>query len=1083
MAEPARKFDQDNEPPSRPNLRSIDGGGETTDPASGHLQPVEHDPYDDSDSEDAITRPDLQSIAGGGQTTARKTGHLKSADDIADQEENPEGSGSSLAQEKEKGALAEKTGGFFRQEDGGESSEGGFFRKEPEKKRLLNFGGKNPKNKKSSKKLALLAAGLGSTGLFLIIGIIIVLFATLKIPNLAEHIQSWQFARTARTFRQGMNQINAEKIATDSLADDAAGNAAWQAAKDKYEGVRSSTWGKLDKWRPELTYKNMKADGTIQFKYSEPNIIGRRKLEAIIVEGKELSPTDPKLFHPFENRTDRLRLAAQIDANIEAAMRNEKTLVRGSVAKKIRNDAGIKLEWWEAKGKKYKQLKASEAELLQAREAEKKINKTSTEATVTEDIKKAQEAAEKAQKECLDDDGCARQQFLDKNPANFDKSFAEAADKAATDSLKPNALKTGLETASTTYAIAMPLCIIYDGSVEKSADSIDANETSLQRSFYAVSSAADQQKAGETNSEAVGAMNNKLGDIGESIPEKRARNNNQPVPTTEVQSPEASAGGEFTLFNAVLGDNAFTEILNKVAGSGCTVATDWKFAVGTGILEVVGAFFTGGETKLSEEGVALAVKRTVGTISENLLSKKALKRMFTETVALAGITVLAKMIVLSRMNAQYNGLARGQTFANQADMGGSVHTNEICRKQFYGRPMTDPEIAVSDQANHEYIAQQKSQQGVYERYFAMSNPDSLLVNLGVGLSTKLTTKSSVASMFAQTAPRFSSSMINGSLLSALSPFKKQAALAAVGDGDSTTNYQIAQTCWPEEELSIVDNNPDYMPLNNDYVLKKSGKEEEINTKYGPCFTESIGTLYKEGKIQRDDHGRVHENDGDCAPKKLGIHNPDGYNDLVFRWRLSKRNEAVLVHITGIAEPTSGGGSSGTSSDGGTGISPDGFVFPQKTTKAKVKGHNPPWCFSSQANCHHDYNAADIFADTGTPVLAAKGGKVVFGRNQPTGGTGSIIVVKGDDNNIYSYIHLKSGSVKFTGGETVKAGDQLAEVGTNEDAQNTPSHLHFDVQPPPATTREGCTNQACAQPPFNFINPQPALVAAFNALPE
>jgi murein DD-endopeptidase MepM/ murein hydrolase activator NlpD/Sec-independent protein translocase protein TatA len=993
-------------------------------------------------------------------------------------------------QRKEKKAIDDQTGGSLFRQEGSEAGGGGsLFRDEGPKKRLLSFGRNKSKSKDEKKSKAALAilAGLGSTGLFIVVGIIIILFATLKIPNLAEHIQSWQFARTARTFRQGMAQVNAEKIATDTVGEDAK----YSALKNKYESIRSSTWGKLDKWRPELTYKNMQAAGTIDFKYSEPNLIGRRTLEKVIIEGRELDPTDPKLFHPFENRTDRLRLAAQIDANIESAMHNEKTLVRGKVAKKIRADAGIKLEWWEKKGNKYKDLKAKEAELLQAREAEKKINKTSAEGTSTKQIKEAEEAAEKAQKECIADDGCLQEQFLNSDPANAERTLAESADKAANSALDGSFAKTALEAASTTYAIAQPLCIIYDGSVEKSADSIDANNTSLQRSFYGVSSAASQQQSGETTPEAVGAMNNKIGDTAGSIPEMRAKNN-QPVSTENVQSPEASAAGEFTLFNAILGDSAYSGFLNGFADKVCPAATDWRVGLGVGAAELIATFFTGGEAKLGEEGVKVAVGRVVEKISENLLSKKALKRMFTETVAIAGITVIAKMVVLSRMNAQYNGLARGQTFANQADMGGNIHTNEVGRQQFYGRPMTDPEVAQSNQADTEYIAHRKSQQGVYERYFAMSNPDSLLVNMGVSLSSKLTSKNSLTNMFATTAPRISSSIINTGFINALNPFKKQSAMAAtlMGNGDSTTNYQIAQWGWTEDELSLIDNNPDYMPLHNDEVLKTSGKEAEIEKIYGPCFTETIGNLFKENKIQRDSNGKIHENDGDCAPNKLGKANTNSAIcgsspcDLVLRWRLTKRNDAVLDQVTGIANPTSGNSGSSTSTEGGTGISPDGFVFPQKTTKSTLTKHNPAWCSTSQANCHHDYNAADIFADTGTPVLAAKGGTVVFGRNQPTGGTGSIIVIKGDDNNIYSYIHLKSGSVKFEqSGVKVKAGDQIAEVGTNEDAQNTPSHLHFDVQPPPATTREGCTNAACNQPPFKFINPQPALVAAFNALPE
>jgi hypothetical protein len=190
-----------------------------------------------------------------------------------------------------------------------------------------------------------------------------------------------------------------------------------------------------------------------------------------------------------------------------------------------------------------------------------------------------------------------------------------------------------------------------------------------------------------------------------------------------------------------------------------------------------------------------------------------------------------------------------------------------------------------------------------------------------------------------------------------------------------------------------------------------------------------------------------------------------------------------------------GASSSSNQDGGLGISADGFVFPEQTTKTKVKagssynGQTLVWCMTSQTNCHHQYNAADIFDPTGTPVVAVRDGSIVYEVGGASGGTGSFVILKTNPDNegksyIYYYGHLGAGSVKVQTGQQVKAGDVLGAIGTAQDAQGTSPHLHIDAQlSPPATTREACTDAACAQPPFNFINLQPTLVKAYEALPN
>jgi murein DD-endopeptidase MepM/ murein hydrolase activator NlpD len=166
---------------------------------------------------------------------------------------------------------------------------------------------------------------------------------------------------------------------------------------------------------------------------------------------------------------------------------------------------------------------------------------------------------------------------------------------------------------------------------------------------------------------------------------------------------------------------------------------------------------------------------------------------------------------------------------------------------------------------------------------------------------------------------------------------------------------------------------------------------------------------------------------------------------------------------------------------GLGISQDGFVFPLRTTKGTITGNlGEKWCYQSQENCHHDYNAADIFAPTGTAVVAARGGTVVRAADNDGSNVGSRVTIKGEDGNLYYYAHMGDGTIKVEAGQIVEAGDELGRVGTTADAVGTAQHLHFDVLPPSYDARPSCSGSICSTYPF--INPQPALTQSFGALP-
>lgn len=93
---------------------------------------------------------------------------------------------------------------------------------------------------------------------------------------------------------------------------------------------------------------------------------------------------------------------------------------------------------------------------------------------------------------------------------------------------------------------------------------------------------------------------------------------------------------------------------------------------------------------------------------------------------------------------------------------------------------------------------------------------------------------------------------------------------------------------------------------------------------------------------------------------------------------------------------------------------------------------------------------DIATACGTPVHAASNGVVVFVGNGFQGRTGNQVVIAHGDGIVTRYGHLLSGTTQVAVGDSVTAGQQIAQVGGNRAldpagaGSSTGCHLHFEV---------------------------------------
>lgn len=88
---------------------------------------------------------------------------------------------------------------------------------------------------------------------------------------------------------------------------------------------------------------------------------------------------------------------------------------------------------------------------------------------------------------------------------------------------------------------------------------------------------------------------------------------------------------------------------------------------------------------------------------------------------------------------------------------------------------------------------------------------------------------------------------------------------------------------------------------------------------------------------------------------------------------------------------------------------------------------------------HKHKGIDIFAKSGTPVLSATNGIVIYsGGGFKLGG--NIVLVMDPHMRYHYYAHLSEIEThKFA---LVKLGTEIGKVGNTGNAINTPSHLHY-----------------------------------------
>jgi hypothetical protein len=766
----------------------------------------------------------------------------------------------------------------------------------------------------ANRKKVAISASLAALISAVVIALFGVILPSLKLPHLQSHLER-RLARSGRTFARNVTAVTAEKVAVDLTTETEA----------KSLLSKSALGRTLNIYSPQTAVRTMKATGSLDF-FTDPS---SGKITNVIIDGRKVPAPELQFGKFWENRAQWRNFYEHIYTQTNQALLRDgqSYLVRSRVSKAMVSSFGGKLYFWQRKGADERGKKPSQVSRDTQLQLFEDVNTptTGTAATGKNSSGGVADEAQKAiedEKACLANAACAEKvhsgQLSLFEASGASKRAVEFADKIKSLADGPAGYLTIL------YSIGAPVCMIYDGSVETSKAVIEAQNSAALKTFFALNSAADQQKPGHVSAEAVAAIDKLIGNIGETNPEKLVRK--EAINTTTEPYAQATRVQSYTIFDATFGPAA--GLANSFASSVCPNLLSDELLYGVlGItaaqllLPGVGKLIDTAIEKLGTRALEVPAKKATATIMERALLRftdpiqrrivrnGALKFGVTNGAAVAGtdaITYAARMIVISEMGALVNG-ADTKDLVNQADMGGVVYNNELDRQQNYGRPLTIQESNSTKLVDAEYLNKQQANKSFFQRYFALSNPNSFFSIQLINLSRLFSSPSKIPQGLAGF-----SSMFSGAARNLLSPFTH--GVSAASNTDST-NYNLMQWGWSNEENNLIDTDPTYGdPLVNADILENTtpGQADAIAAKYNVCFTETMGTLLSDPKmISREEASGNVTDGGLCSPTNLGINNTSDplaldtdsrtkhTGDMIFRWRLNQSYHNALNELIDI----------------------------------------------------------------------------------------------------------------------------------------------------------------------------------------
>jgi len=812
-------------------------------------------------------------------------------------------------------------------------------------------------------KLLMFGVGGGSGVIVFLLILLVLLVGSLKLPDVMQEIEGYEFATVTGDFND-----SATRITEENLAVDATDESTWKGLKNTYDDggegsqvVEDSLWDKLSQYNPEAILNNLEESGAIKinFKYTT---WGSKQWTGGEIDGEAYTVEDvtgigkwiPGIRQLLQSNNE----AATRSSFLDDLMQNEDVNALGPITKgrffltaldaTDGSLAGELLYRFRNIGKKPMDTQQAQDEAsLQAQQASQAAD------TVPDN------AATSAISEGVED-YTATEDEDEKIPAAVativeDGGRDIAAEKSALSNFG-GFVNDAVGFINPIYKIILPFCIVYDGSVQQSGPSIANQSGEEEDVFDKLASAADQQKQGDTTNtdgvelaNAVKGTNAELGNITNSIPYQRssgAEVNTAAIPSAEAGSDTSYLYSVFNLFNL---SKAESNTLNKIVHPLCKLGTNVFVGLTLGAANLIALGATDGGAEPIEEGADTGtmayIKVFVTNIKDELFEQifkgsspedinelsnfAKFSRIFRfgfhnivdelpKIAATLGVTWLAHIVIAERAGAGTNGFAQGSNLVDIADSGANIEANQIARTEFFGRPLTTPQIGQQIQNANHLVAEANASKSFTQRYFALTNADSLFTHLGITLGQYMH-PAVISSFIKYCADLLNPSTYIGDLLSF-------GGIVHASVSPLNQVYGNIQFGWTKSEKALIDSSYSYYPLENQKILDESGEEATIANEYAVCFgyhynpngdgnmdpgapdgdmqpdfsgdePGSIATLITSQDIVRDNSGNVIANQGLCSPDNLGPNNNQFGPSMVFRWRLAMNYLATLKNLS------------------------------------------------------------------------------------------------------------------------------------------------------------------------------------------
>jgi len=791
-----------------------------------------------------------------------------------------------------------------------------------------------------SKWVLIGGVGGGGIGIVVLILVIITFLSSLLVPGLAQNILTYEFASVTRQFSQDTNAVLSENTAVNSVE-----SSSGQAAVSKeFSDLNDGLFTDIKNLDPQEILDNLDQGGAVQFNYDQ-NSDGESYLKSETIDGQtvDIDPATQSFTGDVIHSTENFASDPQFGDDVSTAFQNAMpdngvgVIIRGNVEQGIMDEINAPRVAFD--NDKFtddeSQTQADQEEQVEAEEA---IN-PSPEADVAGSIVNAEQNA--ITQGAQDEEAALTQATEDGVPKTIPPLLSNLAS-----TLENNGFTDAIKLIDPAYAYLLPLCIVYDGSIQNTQDAqqtINVNSNEDQRTFFYIEAAADQQKSGDANEKAIGALNDKLdqGDqIEESIPMERQ--NGETVDTADVTvSPQTAGNGQYTAINAFA--PSLAPLINPLATTVCPAITQPAVALSLGAATLA-IWFTGPEGAAAADAAAssstdtfleASTSKALGLldrfgVTENASSRGVAlvsklqdilpdKNDLAIVAGISGVDALVRVDTAMKMGELNDGFSQGTDLANQGDAGGMLNAGQDMQQQFMGVPLSPLQLVYNNLQNNKYIAAEYKSQSLYDRYISPSNPDSLVAKVGLDLYADFN-KSSISNFISSIARMFSPSNLFSSVYNLLNPNAKVVADTVTADDQS--DYGIVQWGYTNEEENLISSNPSYQPLENDEILSQySTQVQAIEQTYGPCYTDTMAQLLTTMPTQgpdTSDYYITRNSNGDvtgglCTDQYLGPDNtadPNAYDpsdsrgDLVFRWRLQQAYENTAQTLTGIANANS-----------------------------------------------------------------------------------------------------------------------------------------------------------------------------------